>query len=264
MRIQIASDLHLEHVQWRFPEYRAIEPNGADVLVLAGDINQGTRALDQFADWPCPVVYVPGNHEYYDSSLAEIEDRFRQQAGKYPNISVLAPGCCELFGVRFIGCTLWTDYELFGAAHRDLAMAICGKSIPDHMAITVDGDSPFTPAVALTLHQAQRQWLQSMLAEPFDGKTVVITHHAPSPLSLHPRFAKDITSAGFISNLSDLLGQADLHIHGHTHHSFDYRFQKTRVVANPKGYSKGAKWASSPEDMEHENSSFDQRFTVEI
>ena len=67
-----------------------------------------------------------------------------------------------------------------------------------------------------------------------------------------------------LERADDLLGQADLHIHGHTHHSFDYRVQKTRVVANPKGYSKGAKWASSPEDLEHENSSFDQRFTVEI
>ena len=234
MRIQIASDLHLEHVQWRFPEYRAIEPCVADVLVLAGDINQGTRALDQFDDWP------------------------------YPNVSILAPGCCEIAGVRFIGCTLWTDYELFGKEHRDLAMAICGESIPDHTAIKVVEESPFTPAAALTLHLAQRQWLKSRLAEPFNGKTVVVTHHAPSALSLHPRFAKDITSAGFMSNLSELLGKAELHIHGHTHHSFDYMVNGTRVIANPKGYSKGVKWASIPADLAHENPSFDQRFTVEI
>ena len=264
MRIQIASDLHLEHVQWRFPEYRAIEPCAADVLVLAGDINQGTRALDQFADWPYPVVYVPGNHEYYNSSLADIEARFVQRAEDYPNVSILAPGCCEIAGVRFIGCTLWTDYELFGKEHRDLAMAICGESIPDHTAIKVVEESPFTPAAALTLHLAQRQWLKSRLAEPFNGKTVVVTHHAPSALSLHPRFAKDITSAGFMSNLSELLGKAELHIHGHTHHSFDYMVNGTRVIANPKGYSKGVKWASIPADLAHENPSFDQRFTVEI
>jgi len=264
VRIQIASDLHLEHVEWRFPEYRGVESCDADILVLAGDVTRGTRGLDLFADWPCPVIYVPGNHEYYGASFAEIDADFLHRAKKFPNVSILAPGTCELFGIRFIGCTLWTDYELFGKDHRDLAMAACGESIPDHTAIKEVDEIPFSPSVALEKHREQRRWLKSRLAEPFDGKTVVVTHHAPSPLSLHPRYANDITSAAFISDLTELLGEAALHIHGHTHNSFDYTVNGTRVLANPMGYSKGIKWVSAPDELEHENPHFDSRLTVEL
>lgn len=264
MRIQIASDLHLEHLEWRFPDYRGVEPCGADVLILAGDIAKASRALDLFGNWPCPVIHVPGNHEYYDGSLADVEAEFRRRAAEFPNVTVLAPGSCALFGVRFIGCTLWTDYELYGKENRDRAMTACGMSIVDHVAIRGKNGSPFTPAAALDLHREQRAWLQARLAEPFDGKTVVITHHAPSPLSLHPQYARDITSAGFISDLDELMGQADLHIHGHTHASFDYTVRGTRVVANPMGYCRGIKYVASPTELQRENPLFDSRLVVEL
>lgn len=264
VRIQIASDLHLEHVEWRFPAYRGVEPCDADILVLAGDIAKGTRALDLFAAWPCPVIYVPGNHEYYDSSLTTVNADFLRRAEKFQNVNILAPGTVELAGIRFIGCTLWTDYELFGKDHRDQAMAICGKTIPDHARIKEVDAMPFTPSTALAQHLTQRRWLKDRLAEPFDGKTVVITHHAPSPLSLHPDYAEDITSAAFISDLSELLGVADLHIHGHTHNSFDYAVKATRVMANPMGYSKGIKLVPTPAELQHENPHFDSRLLVEL
>ncbi len=263
MRIQIASDLHLEHLEWRFPDYRGVEPCDADVLILAGDISKAGRALDLFGSWPCPVVYVPGNHEYYDGSLADVQAEFRRRAADFPNVQVLAPGCCELFGVRFIGCTLWTDYELFGKELQERAMTACGMSIADHVAIRGANDTPFTPSAALALHREERAWLQAWLAEPFDGKTVVITHHAPSPQSLHPQYARDITSAGFISDLGELMGKADLHIHGHTHASFDYRVNGTCVVANPMGYCRGIKYVATPADLQRENPFFNSRLVIE-
>lgn len=264
MRIQIASDLHLEHLVWRFPHYRGVEPTDADVLILAGDIASGTRALELFGEWPCPVIYVPGNHEYYGSSLVKIQAELAEKSQSFPNISILAPGVTEINGVRFIGCTLWTDYCLFGEQYLELAMVACAASLPDHKVIKVNGDTPFSPAVAREIHLQQRKWLRMKLDEPFDGKSVVITHHAPAPGSLHPMFEKNLVSTAFISDLSDMLGVAALHIHGHTHHSFDYDVHGTRVIANPMGYCKGAKLVSSPDELQRENLDFNPQMIVQL
>src|SRR5476649_1602654 len=136
MRIQMASDLHLEYLERRFPDYRAVEHSDADVLILAGDISARTRALDLFSDWPCPVIYVPGNHEFYDSSIDDVVTEFELRAAAYPNIHVLAPGGVEIAGVRFVGCTLWTDFDVFGIDQRSSAMQECEDKIPDHQVIT--------------------------------------------------------------------------------------------------------------------------------
>ena len=264
MRIQIASDLHLEHLEWRFPDYRGVEASDADVLVLAGDIAHGARALELFAAWPCPVIYVPGNHEYYGSSLAQVQHEFAKQAATSPNVRVLAPGVSELGGIRFIGCTLWTDYCLFGEPYCEPAMAACAARLPDHALIKVDRDRSFSPSVARKMHQLQKEWLRARLAEPYAGKRIVITHHAPAPGSLHPMFAEDLVSAAFVSDLSDMLGAADLHIHGHTHHSFDYDVGGTRVIANPMGYCKGAKLAATPADLRRENPDFNPTLTIAL
>lgn len=264
MRIQIASDLHLEHLEWRFPDYRGVEPANADILVLAGDIANGSRALELFGDWPVPVIYVPGNHEYYGHSCAEVQADFARKAGAFPKVNVLDTGAKIIGDVRFIGCTLWTDYDLFGDQNRELAMTACATSLPDHTVIKIEKDVPFSPAFARELHLKQRVWLRSRLAEPFAGKTVVVTHHAPAPGSLHPMFEKDLVSAAFVSDLSDMLGIAALHIHGHTHHSFDYHVNGTRVIANPMGYSKGVKVVGSPLELQRENLDFNAQLVVEL
>ena len=264
MRLQIASDLHLEYLEWKFPDFRGVEPGGADVLVLAGDVAKGSRALDLFGDWPCPVVYVPGNHEFYGGEMSAVLAELQQRADDFPNVKILAPGTWEHGGVRFIGCTLWTDYAVFGAERVAAAMAICAASIVDHSSIRMAGDRPFLPAGALALHGVQRQWLRERLAEPFAGKTVVITHHGPHRNSIAPLYANDLTSAAFVSDLEDCLGIADVHVHGHTHNSFDYTVCGTRIVANPMGYCRGIKAASTPADLCRENAVFDGRLLVEV
>ena len=264
MRIQIASDLHLEYLEWRFPDYRGVELANADVLVLAGDIANGSRALDLFADWPVPVIYVPGNHEYYGYSFAALQAELANKAKTFENVIVLSPGVTKLGGIRFIGCTLWTDYDIFGEQCRELAMTACSASLPDHTVIKIDGNSQFSPAIAREFHLAQREWLRARLGEPFAGKTVVVTHHAPARGSLHPMFENNLISAAFVSDLSCMLGVATLHIHGHTHHSFDYDVNGTRVIANPMGYSKGVKVVVSPEKLQRENLDFNAQFVVEL
>jgi len=264
MRIHIASDLHLEYLEKRFPDYRAVEHSDADVLILAGDISAGTRALDLFSDWPCPVIYVPGNHEFYESSIDDVVKEFESRVAGYPNIHVLAPGSAEIAGVRFVGCTLWTDFDVFGIDRRSSAMQECEDKIVDHRVITRKKGEPFSPEAARQLHWEHREWLKKTLSTPFAGKTVAVTHHGPHPNSMDPRFANELTSAGFVSDLTGLLGMADLFVHGHTHCSADYVAGGTRVVANPMGYCHGIKLAKTPADLKRENENFDSRFVVEI
>ncbi|HYD62834.1 MAG TPA: metallophosphoesterase [Noviherbaspirillum sp.] len=262
MKIQVASDLHLEFLAARFAGYRVVEPTDADVLVLAGDIHRHTHAIDVFRDWPVPVVYVHGNHELYDAHAFGIMDQLRQRAEK-TNVHYLEKGEVLLHGVRFLGCCLWTDYRLFHGK-KAAAMREAERCLNDHRLITTRGGALFTAIDAERVHLESRQWLEHKLAEPFAGRTVVVTHHAPHPLSIHPRYAGDLLNAAFVSDLTPLVEQADLWIHGHVHDSFDYRIGKTRIVANPRGYARNRHVAASPADLDWENPCFAPRLVVDL
>ncbi|MDM4768279.1 hypothetical protein [Pelomonas sp. SE-A7] len=119
-----------------------------------------------------------------------------------------------------------------------------------------DAGAPLEPASTLADHQSSRSWLESELAKSWPGTTVVITHHAPHPLSIHHRFAGSKINGGFYSDLKPLLRQTDLWLHGHVHDSFDYRVAGCRVVANPAGYQGGSGHL--------ENSKFDPQFLIEV
>lgn len=267
MKIQIASDLHLEMIQDVHHGYRVIEPvPDADVLVLAGDIGASETALLAFEDWPVPVVYVTGNHEFYRQDYAQTRKMLENFGALLPLIGkrfhYLENSDVVIAGVRFLGATLWTDYALYG----DVAtgMRVAGNSISDHHAITFDGH-PFTPADALVLHQASRTWLKERLAEPFAGKTVVVTHHCPSRYSVHARYGSNPLNAAFASDLADLMedDKAAMWIHGHTHSSFDYSLRGTRVVCNPAGYARNVH-VSDPAKIVFENEDFDRSLMVEV
>jgi hypothetical protein len=169
-------------------------------------------------------------------------------------------------GVRFLGCVLWTDYELNGMEQKPRAMKACEARLADHRKI-MGVSSPsegFQATRALELHQRDRAWLAGKLDEPFDGPTVVITHHGPHPQSVHPRFADDPCNAGFISDLSPLLAKAQLWIHGHVHDSFDYNVAGCRVVTNPGSYAQGLSSAKTFDDLRWENPHFDPQMVVSV
>jgi len=261
MQIQYASDLHLDLLQDRFPGYRAVEPaEGAEVLVIAGDIHHGTAAVETFADWPVPVVYVHGNHEAYGSSVGETTSALRAAAGG--RVHYLEQGEYVLGDVRFLGCCLWTDYGVF-PEQRQAAMRECEQRLLDHRAIR-EGEAMFGAADARRLHQASRAWLAAKLDEAFDGRTVVVTHHGPHPGSIHPRYAGQLLNAGFVSDLTPLLGKAALWVHGHVHDSFDYTVAGTRIVANPRGYALNRHGAASPQQIQWENPAFHPALTINI
>lgn len=133
----------------------------------------------------------------------------------------------------------------------------------DHRAIRSEGGM-FSAADALQLHLEARNWLETKLDQPFDGPTVVVTHHGPHPGSIHPRYAGMLLNAGFVSDLTPLFGKARLWIHGHVHDSFDYVACGTRIVANPRGYALNRHAAQSPEHIHWENHAFNPALTLKI
>ncbi len=268
MHIQLASDLHLERLAGRFPGDTLIRPAArADLLVLAGDIAPTVEGVRLFARWPVPVLYVPGNHEFFDADWPATRRALRQ-AAEGTRVTVLDGAEWRYRGVRFLGCTLWTDYRLEADVGQQQQMDRCGRRMRDHAVIHV-GERLFTPVDALAEHLRCRDWLDRQLAQAVDGPTVVVSHHAPSAGSVHPRFAGHPVNPAYASHLDDLAARAELWLHGHVHDSFDYRARdrsgrSCRVVANPRGYARGREAARSTADLEFENSAFDWECLVEV
>ena len=262
MKIQIASDLHLEFLEKYFPDYRIVCDTDADVLVLAGDIHRHARAVALFKDWKVPVVYVHGNHECYDGSYPDIAAQLRAAAAD-TNVHYLERGEYRLGDVRFLGCCLWTDYRLRPEG-EEAAKRAADDCLMDCKMIAMEDGSPFNADAAQAVHRESADWLRQKLDQPFDGKTVVVTHHAPHPASIHPRFAGNPLNAAFISDLTPLVRRAQLWIHGHVHDSADYWVGTARVVVNPRGYPSGRKAARSPQQLNWENPLFDPALVVEL
>jgi Icc-related predicted phosphoesterase len=239
LKLLIFSDLHLEMAPFTPP---ASAVRQADVIVLAGDIHPGTQGLAWAAQaFPGkPVVYVAGNHEFYDGHWDDTLTRLRAQAREL-GVHFLENDAVILGGVRFLGCSLWTDFEIDGAQQRDAAMQTALRSMMDYRLIRVDSVSDWlTPQHTLERHRESRAWLERALADS-SLPTVVVTHHFPCPQSVVPWFAGDSLNPSYGSDLPQtLLTQAGLWIHGHAHDSLDYTVGQganpTRVLCNPRGY----------------------------
>ena len=136
--------------------------------------------------------------------------------------------------------------------------------ISDHRRIQNSDGKYFSASDALREHEQSRTWLKEELAKRYDGTTVVVTHHGPHPLSVHPRYAGDATNAAFVSDASDLLARADLWLHGHVHDDFDYNVHGCRVVANPRGYPRNAGSCERVQDLVFENPNFQFALVIEV
>jgi len=253
MKLNILSDLHLGFGAMDRPV------NDADVVVLAGDISRPREAIAWALKFDKPVLYVPGNHEFYGNSIdGALEELQRLCQGT--QVQVLDNRELVMGRVRFLGCTLWTDFELFDdPQQRTAAKSEARRLMRDFSRIRACESSPeiFTPEDAVRLFRRHSTWLESRLAEVHAGPTVVITHHAPSRHSIHPRFAASLLNACFVSDAAHLLhaDRVSLWIHGHTHDSFDYCVNGTRVICNPRGYARAGV---------NENPAFDANLIVEV
>jgi len=233
-RLRVFSDLHLEFCDWTPPAA------AADAIVLAGDISVGVHGVQwarrQFPD--TPVVYVPGNHEFYGAHLPDALEELRAEARRL-GIHLLDGDECIFGATRFLGTTLWTDYALYGSAPADLdrAMADAAIEMNDFRMIKWADGRRFAPSLARDLHLTRVEWLAQRLAEPFAGPTVVVTHHLPHRQSIHPKYEGTRFNPCFASDLDHLVrAPVALWVHGHTHESIDSVVNGTRVVCNPRGY----------------------------
>lgn len=266
MKLHILSDLHIEFLPFDPPA------TDADVVILAGDIGVGVKGLNwasaTFGDRP--VLYVMGNHEAYGSHLDRVTETLRERAGATPNVRFLDNSEVVIGGVRFLGTTLWTDFTIFGSSPAAFGRALreAKNSISDFIRNIRYREGYFTPAQSVELHVAAVAWLEKKLAEPFAGKTVVVTHHCPGWGSVAERFRNDWISPAFASDLDRLMGPPiSLWVHGHTHTSFDYERNGTRVVCSPRGYCYRFKNPSEHgvrETYKCENPDFNPALVVEV
>jgi Icc-related predicted phosphoesterase len=293
MKLLVLSDLHVEFAPFE-PDIEATE--AADVIVLAGDIHKGIQGME-WARKTFPsheIIYVAGNHEFYGQhwDLLVVELRV---AALMTGIHFLENSSITFGGVRFLGATLWTDFEFFGSTTRSKMMREAEYRMNDYQRIMASplavklqglaGDvvekvvekgetsmgyrrrgQPLSPTHTVLRHRESLAWLQAELEQENLGtfkKTVVVTHHYPSKRSTAARYTNDPLTAAFGSKLSlDLLTQTNLWIHGHTHDSCDYRLgdfkRSVRVVCNPRGYPMG--WHRG----DFENPNFKPGMLVEV
>ena len=245
MKLQLLSDLHLET-----EDFDAAPDPGADMLVLAGDIDATWAGFERFAHWPAPVIFVAGNHEFDHRDLLQAWPALRAEAARL-GWTMLERGS-QVFTdpkgqrVRFVGTIRWSDFDVFGSSGRERGMRAAGYFM--RLMQARRGAADFDAAAVREESLACRAWLERELAAPprrrWD-KTVVITHFAPSLRSADPRFGSQPGTASFCNADDDLLRHADLWLHGHLHCRHDYTVSRlgggtTRVVCQARGLvSKG-------------------------
>lgn len=226
MKLRILSDLHLEFHRDNGESFiKDQSDSDYDVMVLAGDITTEKHLGEVLSYWRKSVgdrhiIYVPGNHEYYDSSISKVHNTFEAWVKQDNKLHVLNNSQVSIDGIKFIGSTLWfahsgkpergdddlNDFHLIGGFQKWISQQ--AKDSAEYLRNNVkEGD-------------------------------IVITHHLPHSLSIHPRFAGSYLNKYFLHDISDVVenNNAKLWIHGHTHSSCDYNIGQTRVVCNPFGY----------------------------
>jgi predicted phosphodiesterase len=271
MRIQLFSDLHLE----RDPTFQPLIHPDTDVVVLAGDIGSyqersrlpdGDFGLARFSPRGAAlsprVLFVPGNHEFDGLEYDEAYARLRMVCDGL-GIEWLDRETIVIDGVRFVGTTLWSDFDALAATEPDQARQLQARNKAYRAAnyylsknTTLRNGEPVLAEAQREVSLACQDWLRGALTAPFDGPTVCVTHYAPSLRSADPRYGLSAGTAGFCNSMDALIPYADVWMHGHLHCVNDYVVEgeahgvtrRCRVVANPLGYaSKGEQAAFRPE-----------------
>lgn len=271
-RIWTVSDLHDDYSRGFFGNYQLPADVEADVLVVAGDI--AGRFSTTGRDWleaqrsrlGIPIVCVPGNHDFWRGSLDREIPRFHDRLQR-DGIHVLDGDSVEVAGVRFVGGTLWTDYNVWhGDGWRGQHAALTTMNDFHYMRTGTDRVRPRAkPGDLLDIHVRHRAAIADTLAIPFAGPTVVVTHHAPSPRSLREGLVRDPIDAAYASDLEDLIvaGEPEFWIHGHVHSRHDYEIGNTRVICNPRGYvGWQRRFGTGVMDLEHKG--YDERLVLEV
>ncbi|WP_066337871.1 metallophosphoesterase [Azohydromonas lata] len=240
MRLQLLSDLHLET-----ESFTPQPAPGAELLVLAGDLDSRWKGLELFAHWPVPVIFVAGNHEFDRRDMDEAWTGLRARCAELGFTLLererLVWTAADGRRVRFVGTVRWSDFEVFGASQRTKAQRAGGYFA--RVQQSTRGGAVFDAAAVREEGLLCRQWLEQELAEPAEGRwdaTVVVTHFAPSLRSADPRYGRQASTASFCNADDDLFPGVDLWLHGHVHLRHDYVVEHpdgrhTRVVSQARG-----------------------------
>ncbi len=245
MKLQILSDLHIDSYARQSHPMGHIPKTDADIVLVAGDTANSDSGMPwlqaQAERLQVPLITIAGNHEYFNEDVLSFDkklatwDNYSDELRQ--GMKVLQCQYVDIGSVRILGCTLWTDYQYKA---NDETMIAARQFMRDYKQIYA-GNELFSPEVSIQIHMKQRQWLKQALitAKDLGKKTIVMSHHSISPLSVSEKYASLPSNAAFVSDLSAWMHEdwaPSLWVHGHTHEAFDYRIGHTRVIVNPRAY----------------------------
>lgn len=238
MLIRYLSDVHLEYRKPSdgYLDLAHLNTDKDSILILAGDIGSGASVLDWFKELSPRfrhILYVSGNHDYWDYEKIELDERLDFLCNQLPNVDFLNNQSLIIDEVEFIGSTLWADFD--GQNQQTINQAL--KIIPDFKRIKIGKDF-ITPQMMIAEHSKSKDFIFSALQSSQQSKRVVITHYLPSFQSIDPKFADSPLNGYFATALDDRILETapQIWIHGHTHASCDYLIGSTRILCNPYGY----------------------------
>lgn len=262
MRVKCVSDLHLECCE---QGHGVPDLGEGDALILGGDIlcarhfktnGKLHQVYDDFLQ-KCSdnfdyVLYIAGNHEAYGYNYEGTWDVLKENLPK--GIHLFENDFVRIDDWIFIGGTLWTDFRNGNA----LEMMEAAQCLNDYKIIRIGSNyRKMNPDDTLGFHKKSKQFLLDTLPMFENQKVWVLSHHAPSYQSVHPKYrTSGIANGAYVSDLDDFIfnhPQIKYWSHGHTHESFDYTIGECRVICNPRGYY--------PTEI---NSNFDPNFEIEI
>lgn len=245
MKLQILSDLHIDSYARQAHPLGRIPKTNADIVLVAGDTANSDTGMpwlqQQAARLKVPLITIAGNHEYFNEDILHFDKKLatwdNYNTTTMLGVRMLQCDYIDIGEIRILGCTLWTDYQYQA---NDDTMAAARRFMRDYKEIYA-GDDLFSPEISMQIHAHQRQWLKQALmsAQQLGKKTVVMSHHSISPLSVSEKYATLPSNAAFVSDLSDWMSELwapTLWVHGHTHEAFDYHIHNTRVIVNPRAY----------------------------
>lgn len=258
MKFRLLSDLHLEFER-QVTDF--VPPTQKDdyrdtVLILAGDIGVGTDAepfIRAMSDVFYKVVFILGNHEFYHNEYYDVRSKWAKMSLP-KNVHFLDNAVVEFDGVRIIGSTLWTDFN-----NGDwFSMQRAKQGMNDYHLCTIYRENRYgrlSPDDTVAAHKEAREFIAQTLQRPFEGKTIVVTHHLPHPICVHDKWKGSPLNSAYVSNLDDIIRNNDIAVwcHGHTHDNVDIEVHNTRILCNPRGYN--------PMQL---NRGFDDDFTFEL
>lgn len=256
MKMGVLSDLHLEGSNME------LDNPGWDCLIIPGDLSADLDLVEYFFAYKAPdipIVYVMGNHEYEGRSLAGTKKIMKQILSSFPNVHLLDNESVIINGVKFIGSTLWSNFELDGIDNKSQNMNWARTNVVDFSAISYDDAGyrrKLTPEQMVKMNEQAQKFLEFELKHnPFDGEKVVVTHFAPHPHSVAQEHRHKMC-AYWVNNMEHLMGFSRYWFHGHTHNSFNYEVEGTQVICNARGFSRLFNISS--------NTEFDKAMSLEV